>query len=283
MERAITDPLTGAFNRRHVDSCLMTAIERRNRTGEPASLLMLDVDHFKRINDALRSPGRRRSAEASRGAHRRTRAQARRALPGRRRGIPYAPSGTRYDGAIAVAENLRLLVAHSALIEGHRMSISIGVSELQARAVGRRLDRGRRRGRVSSETVRAESRTRVRPAARSRRRFCVTERDFAALPTQVEAPRRSSTTPAITPVRSTACVREKRLRAIMFLTHTILAALLLSATGAAAPLPTERLAVRQRVIRRFDHVGGNQGRRNGRGCDDLEDLRRRPSVRQAER
>jgi diguanylate cyclase (GGDEF)-like protein len=38
--------------------------------------------------------------------------------------------GTRYDGAIAVAEDLRLLVAHSALIEGHRMSISIGVSEL---------------------------------------------------------------------------------------------------------------------------------------------------------
>jgi len=39
--------------------------------------------------------------------------------------------GTRYAGALAAAENLRLLVAHSTLIDGHRMSVSIGVSELQ--------------------------------------------------------------------------------------------------------------------------------------------------------
>jgi two-component system cell cycle response regulator len=51
MEQAMTDPLTGAFNRRYMDACLATAIERRRRTGEPASLLMIDVDHFKRIND----------------------------------------------------------------------------------------------------------------------------------------------------------------------------------------------------------------------------------------
>src|SRR3954464_11156314 len=53
LEQAMTDPLTGAFNRRYLESCLATAIERRHRTGEPASLLMLDVDHFKRINDAF--------------------------------------------------------------------------------------------------------------------------------------------------------------------------------------------------------------------------------------
>ena len=39
--------------------------------------------------------------------------------------------GTRYAGALAVAENLRLLVEHSTLIDGYRMSISIGVSQLQ--------------------------------------------------------------------------------------------------------------------------------------------------------
>jgi GGDEF domain-containing protein len=32
-EQAITDPLTGAFNRRHLEACLATAIERRKRTG----------------------------------------------------------------------------------------------------------------------------------------------------------------------------------------------------------------------------------------------------------
>ena len=131
MEQAITDPLTGAFNRRHVDSCLMTAIERRNRTGEPASLLMLDVDHFKRINDAYGHPA---GDEALKRLVTLIAERARKLdvlfRVGGEEFLVLLP-GTRYDGAIAVAENLRLLVAHSALIEGHRMSISIGVSELQ--------------------------------------------------------------------------------------------------------------------------------------------------------
>ena len=131
MEQAITDPLTGAFNRRHVDSCLMTAIERRNRTGEPASLLMLDVDHFKRINDAYGHPAGdealKRLVTLIAGRARKLDVLFR---VGGEEFLVLLP-GTRYDGAIAVAENLRLLVAHSALIEGHRMSISIGVSELQ--------------------------------------------------------------------------------------------------------------------------------------------------------
>src|SRR5262245_31733518 len=50
---ALTDPLTGAFNRRHLDVCLVHAIERRKRRGEQASLLLFDVDRFKSINDAL--------------------------------------------------------------------------------------------------------------------------------------------------------------------------------------------------------------------------------------
>ena len=36
----VTDPLTGAFNRRHLDACLVQAMERRNRLGESASLLL---------------------------------------------------------------------------------------------------------------------------------------------------------------------------------------------------------------------------------------------------
>ena len=52
-EQAITDPLTGAFNRRHMQDTLATAVERRRRTGERAALLLFDIDRFKRINDAL--------------------------------------------------------------------------------------------------------------------------------------------------------------------------------------------------------------------------------------
>jgi diguanylate cyclase (GGDEF)-like protein len=50
-EQAIRDPLTGAFNRRHMDGCLADAVERQQRHGAAAALLVLDLDHFKRIND----------------------------------------------------------------------------------------------------------------------------------------------------------------------------------------------------------------------------------------
>ncbi|MCP5366251.1 MAG: diguanylate cyclase [Hyphomicrobiales bacterium] len=48
---SITDPLTGAYNRRHFLDCGGTEIRRRRRFGEDIAVLMLDVDHFKKIND----------------------------------------------------------------------------------------------------------------------------------------------------------------------------------------------------------------------------------------
>ena len=49
--RAITDPLTGVFNRRHFDEMLDKEWRRAYRHILPVSLLMVDVDHFKRYND----------------------------------------------------------------------------------------------------------------------------------------------------------------------------------------------------------------------------------------
>lgn len=49
--RAITDPLTGVFNRRHFDEMLDKEWRRAYRHMLPVSLLMVDVDHFKRYND----------------------------------------------------------------------------------------------------------------------------------------------------------------------------------------------------------------------------------------
>jgi diguanylate cyclase len=46
------DGLTGLANRRHFESVLARELDRVARAGEPALLLMLDIDHFKRINDA---------------------------------------------------------------------------------------------------------------------------------------------------------------------------------------------------------------------------------------
>jgi diguanylate cyclase (GGDEF)-like protein len=51
-QQTITDPLTGAFNRRHMHEVLVTVVERHRRDGDPASLLLIDVDEFKSLNDA---------------------------------------------------------------------------------------------------------------------------------------------------------------------------------------------------------------------------------------
>ena len=50
-EQAIRDPLTGLFNRRYLDETLPRELHRHQRTGDPLTVAMLDLDHFKRFND----------------------------------------------------------------------------------------------------------------------------------------------------------------------------------------------------------------------------------------
>lgn len=50
-EQVITDPLTGLFNVRHFRSALDTELERTLRTTIATSLMMIDLDHFKQVND----------------------------------------------------------------------------------------------------------------------------------------------------------------------------------------------------------------------------------------
>jgi diguanylate cyclase (GGDEF)-like protein len=165
-EQAITDPLTGAFNRRHMDYCVSSAVARRDRTGEISSLLLIDVDHFKRINDTFgHATGdtvlKRLAALIS--------------ARGRRLDVLFRMGGeefvlllpaTRYAGALAVAEGLRANVAAAEwLPNGARISISIGVSELRRsqpaaawiddadRALYRAKQSGRNRVSASRELV----------------------------------------------------------------------------------------------------------------------------------
>ncbi len=51
-EGALQDPLTGLYNRRHFEERLGSELAAAQRHARPVSLLMCDVDHFKRINDA---------------------------------------------------------------------------------------------------------------------------------------------------------------------------------------------------------------------------------------
>jgi len=50
-ELAIRDELTGLYNRRELNRLLSDEVARSARTGNPLSLILLDLDHFKRVND----------------------------------------------------------------------------------------------------------------------------------------------------------------------------------------------------------------------------------------
>jgi two-component system cell cycle response regulator len=52
LEMAVTDQLTGLYNRRYLASHLSGMFDRAYWTGRPLSLMILDIDHFKAINDA---------------------------------------------------------------------------------------------------------------------------------------------------------------------------------------------------------------------------------------
>jgi two-component system cell cycle response regulator len=51
MEFAITDPLTGLYNRRYMESHSGSLVNRAAERNKPLSVLMIDIDHFKAVND----------------------------------------------------------------------------------------------------------------------------------------------------------------------------------------------------------------------------------------
>lgn len=50
-DKSIRDPLTGLFNRRYMEETLKREVARSTRTTSPLSVIMLDLDHFKQVND----------------------------------------------------------------------------------------------------------------------------------------------------------------------------------------------------------------------------------------
>jgi diguanylate cyclase (GGDEF)-like protein/PAS domain S-box-containing protein len=50
-EQAVRDPLTGLFNRRHMQASLERELRRAERIAKPIGIMMLDIDHFKEVND----------------------------------------------------------------------------------------------------------------------------------------------------------------------------------------------------------------------------------------
>jgi two-component system, cell cycle response regulator len=52
VEMAILDPLTALHNRRYMTSHLKTLFEESSQRGKPLSVLVLDIDYFKAVNDS---------------------------------------------------------------------------------------------------------------------------------------------------------------------------------------------------------------------------------------
>ena len=48
---AVTDPLTGAYNRRYFEEQISQSLEVWGRCKRPSTLVLLDIDHFKEVND----------------------------------------------------------------------------------------------------------------------------------------------------------------------------------------------------------------------------------------
>lgn len=51
--QSVRDPLTGMFNRRHMEEALQRELQRGARNGNPIAVLMADLDHFKQFNDSF--------------------------------------------------------------------------------------------------------------------------------------------------------------------------------------------------------------------------------------
>lgn len=52
IEMAVTDPLTGLYNRRYMETHLHTLIEQAANRGKAISVLVIDIDYFKAVNDS---------------------------------------------------------------------------------------------------------------------------------------------------------------------------------------------------------------------------------------
>jgi len=130
---SITDPLTGAANRRRFDEAFQIEWKRAIRSQEPVSILMIDVDRFKSYNDAF---GHQRGDECLQRIAHVLMSGARRVgdLVARYGGEEYAVilTVTDLERACALAESLRLGVERLGIesADGGVMTVSIGVASV---------------------------------------------------------------------------------------------------------------------------------------------------------
>ncbi len=140
---SVTDPLTGVYNRRHFDHVLASEFKRAQRYGTPLSLIICDIDHFKRVND---THGHERGDQVLKGVALRLQRSLRDSDHCCRYGgeefcllLPSSPCA----GALKVADRIRRTI-ESATIDGLKVTMSFGVASVQESVVSNASDLVRR-------------------------------------------------------------------------------------------------------------------------------------------
>jgi diguanylate cyclase (GGDEF)-like protein len=133
-ESAIRDGLTGLYNYRFFAQQLVSGLARTEKQSKPLSLIILDIDHFKQINDRH---GHLRGDEILKGVSRLLRSRTREgdlvARYGGEEFVILLPE-TRYEDALAVADQLRQLFKKAVFrgrkrdVKPIRLTVSLGVS-----------------------------------------------------------------------------------------------------------------------------------------------------------
>ena len=128
---ATTDRLTRVWNRTHLEETLVAELGRAERYQQPVSLLMIDVDHFKAINDTHgHLVGDEVLIELTRRLGGHLRAVDVLARWGGEEFMVLLPNCTAAE-AQRVAEKLRLLVADQPFPTVGRVTVSFGLAQLQ--------------------------------------------------------------------------------------------------------------------------------------------------------
>ena len=124
---AITDALTDVFNRRYIDATMIKEFDRCKRTGKSLSVLLLDIDFFKKFNDTHGHDQGDRVLQAVGAAMKSVCRQY--DLPCRYGGEEFVMilPETHAEGAVIVGERLRLAI-EAMVVDNLKVTISIGAA-----------------------------------------------------------------------------------------------------------------------------------------------------------
>lgn len=126
--RAATDPLTGLPNARAVQDTMNRLVAQASRMVWPLSAVLLDLDHFKRINDTLgHSRGDEVLAAVGVALHSTVRDSDFVGRYGGEEFVMLLPNTDR-DGAAVIAERVRKTVAEIDVLDDQRVTVSLGVA-----------------------------------------------------------------------------------------------------------------------------------------------------------